>query len=328
MTCRWLGIVFFCSFLMQQNLYARGVKKHLQTAKNREIQSGTMPDVAALDRDFPDTMVLKLSDGFYSAYASERKNRGNQTAISVSGSKDLHQWDEITEAMPEKPVWANKTIEFWTPHVVERCGVYDMYYSAQPDWSAHENMQLGVATSRSRLGPFHDMGAEMDTTYVEENIDPMFFADPIIGKDFLYWGMNGFIHAQELEGSLNRFAVGSHPIALLGPSSMPYESVTEAPFVIFVRGYYCFFYSGDDCCETPHCAVMVTRSKSPLGPFEKLTSQASLRCGVLLEQQGRWMALGHNSVIADSKGSSWIICHALDSKIPATPQGKYVACSC
>ena len=76
-------------------------------------------------------------------------------------------------------------------------------------------------------------------------------------------------------------------------------------------GYYYLFYSGDNCCgKGAHYAVMVARSRSATGPFEA-------RAGAILEARGSWHAPGHNSVVEDERGDSWIVYHAVDTNRPA-----------
>jgi arabinan endo-1,5-alpha-L-arabinosidase len=83
--------------------------------------------------------------------------------------------------------------------------------------------------------------------------------------------------------------------------------LVEGSWVVRHGQYYYLFYSGDNCCgPRADYAVMVARSNSAAGPFEKKADP------IILQKRGRWIAPGHNSVITDAKGQDWIIYHASD----------------
>jgi arabinan endo-1,5-alpha-L-arabinosidase len=256
--------------------------------------------------DFPDPTVRLDRDGFYYAYATGQEDGLQTTRFLISKSRDLTHWSKPIEALPEKPIWARTKINFWAPDVFEKEGTYFLFYSAQPDWSAREGLRLGVATSRTPLGPFIDSGSPLDTGSAEENIDPMVFQDPKSKRLYLYWGRNGEIVVQELSDDLLKLKGSFKP--LVKPSSGPFQAVTEGPYVIYRAPYYYLFYSGDDCCSSnPHYAVSVARSLSPVGPFEKNPK-------VLLSSHSRWIAGGHNSVFTTKTGETKIAFHAVDKE--------------
>jgi arabinan endo-1,5-alpha-L-arabinosidase len=91
-----------------------------------------------LDADFPDPTVLRASDGFYYAYATQTEVRrpdgpAATVNVQVARSRDLVRWDRLGDALPAKPRWASRTQDFWAPHVSEHAGRYYLYYSAKPD---------------------------------------------------------------------------------------------------------------------------------------------------------------------------------------------------
>ncbi len=146
------------------------------------------------------------------------------------------------------------------------------------------------------------------------NIDPMSYDDPATGKRLLYWG-SGFepIKVRELAQDRMSFAAGSRAVELVRPDQKAeYKPLVEGAWMVRRRGYYYLFYSGDNCCgEGAHYAVLVARSRSATGPFEE-------RPGAILEARSPWHAPGHNSVIEDGRGNSWIVYHAVDSSRPRT----------
>jgi arabinan endo-1,5-alpha-L-arabinosidase len=260
-----------------------------------------------IDRDFPDPAVLRAADGWFYAYATQGAANGAMLNIQVARSRDLVQWVLLGDALPGKPRWASGTQEFWAPHVIHdpQLGVYVMYYSAQPD--AREGKCLAVATARAPAGPFVDAGAPLACGEGIEHIDPMAFDDPRSARRLLYWGSGGKpIRVQELSPDRMRFLPGSAPAELVFPdASKPYRSLVEGAWVVFRRGRYYLFYSGDRCCaREPSYALMVARSDSPWGPFEELETP-------ILEASAAWIAPGHASVVEDDAGNDWIVYHAV-----------------
>lgn len=270
------------------------------------------------DADFPDPTVIRASDGYFYAYATNTEVDKKLHHIQVARSKDLINWERLADALPERPVWADKTEpKFWAPHVTEADGKYFLYYSADPNTLT--GLCLAVAVSNKPAGPFKDIGKPLKCGESFINIDPMAFDDPKTGKRYLYWG-SGFqpIKVQELAADRISFAPGSQPIDLIAPRKTEdlndYQRLVEGAWVIYRKPFYYLFYSGDNCCgERAHYAVMVARSRSATGPFETLQSTGKPN-SVILEKNAEWIAPGHNSVIRDDGGNDWIVYHAINPK--------------
>ena len=274
-----------------------------------------------LDSDFPDPAVLRASDGFYYAYATQ----GGGKNIQAARSRNLVDWEPLADALPAKPGWASRTQEFWAPHVLEDRGRYYLYYSAKPDAALTDpsrGLCLAIATASRPEGPFTDSGRPLQCGPGFVNIDPMAYDDPATGKRLLYWGSGfGPIKVQELGADRLSFAPGSAPIDLISPvkSEDPaeYQRLIEGAWVVRRGGYYYLFYSGDNCCgPKAHYAALVARSRSATGPFETLAAATGAPTSVILEQRGIWVAPGHVSVIEDARGAHWIVYHAVDSRRP------------
>jgi arabinan endo-1,5-alpha-L-arabinosidase len=278
----------------------------------------TNPVIAA---DFPDPSVLRASDGFYYAYATQTRRDGRWINIQVARSADLTHWQLIGDALPAKPVWALKTQDFWAPHVVRDGARYLMYFSGKPDTSDERHgLCLGIATAISPLGPFIDMGHPLKCGSGFVNIDPMEFDDPATGKHLLYWG-SGFepIKVQELGPDRMSFAPGSTSRDLVSPTpnKAAFPVLVEGSWMLRHGGYYYLFYSGDNCCGAKaNYAVMIARSKSATGPFETLEQATGKPHSIILKKRGHWIAPGHNSVITDRAGNDWIVYHAVDVRVP------------
>ena len=276
-----------------------------------------------LDTDFPDPAVLRASDGYYYAYATQSERDGQKVNIQAARSADLVRWEMLPDALPAKPAWASKTQDFWAPHVSEHRGRFYLYYSAKPDSALTDDKQglcLAVATAARPEGPFTDVGKPLQCGPSFVNIDPMAYDDPRTGKRLLYWG-SGFeaIKVQELASDRISFAPGSKPIELIQPVKTDdprnYQRLIEGAWVTYRAPYYYLFYSGDNCCgPEAHYAALVARSKSATGPFE----QRGKLNPPILEARGLWLAPGHNSVVTDAAGRDWMVYHAVDTRRPRT----------
>jgi arabinan endo-1,5-alpha-L-arabinosidase len=279
-----------------------------------------------LDWDFPDPAVIHAADGSYYAYATQTRRGGKWINVQVARSADLVHWQHLGDALPDKPDWALETQDFWAPSVIFDGSTYFMYYSATPDVCAlHERGHaLAVATSSSPQGPFVDMGMPMLLGAGFEYIDPMAFDDPATGKRLLYWG-SGFqpIRVQELSDDRLSFALGSEAVDLIWPNGEEgtFPRLVEAAWVIRHDDFYYLFYSGDNCCgPDAEYGVMVARSRSATGPFETLEQAEGVPHSLILTRSERWLAPGHNTIVTDAVGDTWIIYHAIDVNRPRQRQ--------
>jgi arabinan endo-1,5-alpha-L-arabinosidase len=278
-----------------------------------------------LDADFPDPAVILGPDGYYYAYATQTLRDGQWINIQVARSADLIHWQHLGDAMPEKPAWASHTQDFWAPFVVREGDRYLMYYSATPDFCdiPTRGHCLAIAMSDLPAGPFVDMGLPLLLGMGFEYIDPMVFDDPATGKRLLYWG-SGFqpIKVQELADDHVSFAPGSSPTDLIWPNpNGDFPRLVEAAWVIRHDDFYYLFYSGDNCCgPDAEYGVMVARSKSATGPFETLEEARGVPHSLMLFKSEHWLAPGHNCIVTDKAGDTWMIYHAIDVNRPRQHQ--------
>lgn len=278
-----------------------------------------------LDEDFPDPAVILAPDGLYYAYATQTLRDGEWINIQVAQSRDLIHWQHLGDAMPAKPDWAANTQDFWAPYVVQDGDRFLMYYSATPDVCdvPERGHCLAIATATSPAGPFIDMGLPLLLGMGFEYIDPMVFDDPVSGKRFLYWG-SGFqpIKVQQLANDHISFEPGTQPVDLIWPNSDGgFPRLVEAAWVIHHDQHYYIFYSGDNCCgPDAEYGVMVARSDNPTGPFETLEEARGVPHSLMLFKSERWLAPGHNCIVTDKAGDTWIIYHAIDVNRPRQRQ--------
>lgn len=278
-----------------------------------------------LDANFPDPAVIKAPDGYYYVYATQGEVDGKMQNIQVARSRDLGTWERIGDALPLKPDWANKTQDFWAPHVSLHDGTYYLYYSAKPNIAlidGKSGLCLAVASATRPEGPFTDVGKPLQCGDGFINIDPMAYDDPKTGKRLLYWGSGfGPIKVRELAADRISFVQGSKPVDLVdvikNEDPANYQRLVEGAWVTQHGGYYYLFYSGDNCCgPKAHYAVMVARSRNATGPFKTFAETTGAPNSVVLGADSRWIAPGHNAVIKDEAGRHWTLYHAVDVKRP------------
>lgn len=271
-----------------------------------------------LDQDFPDPGVVRASNGWYYAYATQSVVGGRDVNIQAARSRDLATWEYLGEALPQKPEWAETTQDFWAPHVVERDGRFTMYYSAAPDpvgmTDTDPGLCLAVATAERPEGPFVDVGRSLLCGEGFENIDPMAFRDPADGRWLLYWGSGfGPTRVRELAPDGLAFAPGSESAILLYPNCLDdYSCLVEGAWVTYREPWYYLYYSGDSCCDPVNYAVLVARSEHATGPFKTYAETVDEPDSVILAKDDEWLGPGHNSIVSDAAGRDWIVYHAVD----------------
>ncbi|MEP7251989.1 MAG: family 43 glycosylhydrolase [Ginsengibacter sp.] len=284
-----------------------------------------------LNIDFPDPTVINVNGNYY-AYATQGNRDGTLNNIQFASSKDLCNWEYKGDALPQKPTWANTTHNFWAPHVLYDAvsKQYVMFYCAKSD-DTTVNMCIGVAFSKNPEGPFIDKGFPLLQGKGFANIDPMAMIDPQTGKKILYWG-SGFapIKVRELNDDWRSFKEGSvEKIVMMPGQEKQYSKLIEGAWVDYHEGKYYLYYSGDNCCgDGANYAVMVAMADNAFGPFERLGEANGTDSSVILEKDSTWFAPGHNSIVRDNNGNSWIAYHAIwnneAEQEKAKHQNKYV----
>lgn len=254
-----------------------------------------------LANDAPDPSVIHASDDRYYAYTTQASFGAHFINIPILRSADLVTWALVGDAFPELPDWAIG--DTWAPHMQAwGNGTYRLYFSARTKTG---DMGIGVATAAAPTGPFTDSGEPLITAPGFAAIDP-FVLEVEPATHYLYWGSGGEpVRAQPL--SADGLSLKGKPTEVLYPTGADYEGLIEGAWVTLHEGWYYLMYSGDACCGADaHYALMVARSQSPLGPFERSPSNP------IVAANDSFRAPGHNATIRGPDGRDWLLFHAID----------------
>ncbi len=271
-----------------------------------------------INKTFADPTVIRVATGKYYAYATQGNPDGKMLNIQVASSVDLFHWKMEGDALPQKPAWADKTSSFWAPHVLYDATIkkYVLFFSSATN-DTTSGKCIGVAFADLPAGPFIDKGSPLICGEGFVNIDPMALVDAKTQKKLLFWG-SGFqpIKVQELTSDWRNFKPATSALPLVEPAKeKDYTILLEGAWVDYQDGKYYLYYSGDNCCgENAHYAIMVARANNAMGPYKRLGETNGTGSSVILKQDTAWMAPGHNSIVADSKGNKWIAYHAISKK--------------
>ncbi|MCC6730133.1 MAG: family 43 glycosylhydrolase [Chthonomonadales bacterium] len=249
--------------------------------------------------DFPDPFIIHHGGMFY-AYATETRVTGFQ----VMESPDLVHWTHRGIAL-EVP-WSR--VHYWAPEVVRRRGKFYMTYSAlNPATRKHD---IGIATSRSPLGPFTHRAVLVrgDQNRVGV-IDATVFLDR--GRPYLIYSEEEprRIVMATLSDDMLRTVGGI--TELIRPDRDWETGVTEAPTLVLRNGVYHLFYSAgwyQSGKRDPHYVVAHAASRSLTGPYVK-TPQPILRTA-----PGKVYGPGHQCVLQLPSGEWWMAYHGWDNQ--------------
>jgi len=248
-----------------------------------------------------DPFVFKDTDGTYYCYVTGG-------GFPVFSSRDLVNWTHRGNAFPRsRAKWAN--INFWAPEVVKIGDTYYLNYTGAV--SDPEPKRIGLATSKSPVGPFDDVSTEPFYSLGAKGcIDSHIFIDDD-GRTFLYYSLalrenivNGVNRSEiwviELKPDLSGF-IGEAK-QLFYPT-LPWENnVAEAPAMVKRNGIYYLMYSGNGYANAKY-AVGYATSSSPMGPFVKYSKNPILINGNLGPTV---TGTGHHSVTTSPDGTELI----------------------
>lgn len=260
-----------------------------------------------LRADFPDPHVIRVGDTYY-AYATNAAGKN----VQVSTSTDLVQWSQPKEAMPAIASWAQLGGSFiWAPEVIQIGERFLLYYTARD--KAADRQCIGVAVADAPEGRFRDSNDAAFVCQAEQggSIDAHPFRDAD-GKLYLYWKNDGnccdqstYLYAQEL--APDGLSLIGEPVRLVQNDRRWEGSVVEAPTMWLHEGRYYLFFSGNGYGGVDY-AVGYASCESPLGPCTDAEENPILAS--VLDTQPPVIGPGHQTIIEDSDGETWLVYHA------------------
>ncbi|MGI8867850.1 MAG: family 43 glycosylhydrolase [Mycobacteriales bacterium] len=294
-------------------------------------QSGTTYRNAVTDGysiDFPDPTVMRGKDGYWYAYVTggPYDETGAGDSSKMARSADLIHWQKLGPIFSTSnfPSWADPTTGFWAPDIRYLDGRYVMYFVA-PNTTASPagfDAGIGVATAPTPAGPWKDSGQPLVPPRKNAAggyttvLDPAEFTDSD-GQKYLYYG--GF----DSGDFVLKLSADGLSLADSAPGKQVASTRFEGPYVVKHGGYYWLMASSANCCAGPVTGytVFAGRSTHPTGPFvdDHGVPMLASRSGgtiVVAPNGSRWIGTGHNAMVTDDAGQTWLAYHAIDRNHP------------
>jgi arabinan endo-1,5-alpha-L-arabinosidase len=255
----------------------------------------------------PDPTVIAAGNLFY-AYTTQTVY-DHHVHIPVLASRDLIDWRFVGDALKKLPPWANgPNSDTWAPDIVHINGHYNLYFAER--LKATGSMGIAVGTSDSPKGPFDLVGGPLMHARGYIDIDPFVLRDASGGL-LIYWGSNRAPIRVRRLSSDGTSLVGAPRTVLAISSATSYDGLVEGASVVHHGGFYFLFYSGDHCCgKNAHYAMLVARSRSALGPFQRAPTNP------IIAANHYFNAPGHGTVFQDDAGAYFILYHAMERSDP------------
>lgn len=254
-----------------------------------------------LNENVPDPFVLKVGQTYY-AYVTN----GGGSDVPTYQSRDLIHWTFVGNALAGQPKWGRAGLT-WAPEVMQfGPSRFVLYYTTRDTLS--DRQCVGAAVSTRPTGPFvdssqrpivcqADLGGSIDASPFQDRDGQRYL---LFKNDGNCCGLNTSIYIQKLSADGLKL-VGKQTLLLT--NGLLWEgAVIEAPTLHFEGGYYYLLYSGASYDNDTY-AVGYAVSKSLLGPYRKAPDP-------IVHTQGKVVGPGHQTVVRDGAGKTWLVYHA------------------
>ena len=235
-------------------------------------------------------------------------------------SKDLQNWEEGPQVVPEMPDWVATVVarqrgHYWAPDVIHHQGRYLLYYSVS---------RFGVNTSAIALVSNPTLDPD-DPAYqwtdhgivIQSGTDDDFNAiDPAVirlKEGTLWMSFGSFwsgLKLVQLDPDTGKRLKGDAPLHSLAA----YKSI-EAPHIYQHGDHFYLFVNWDRCCRGVESTynIRVGRSTAITGPYVDKEGVDLMKEGgtLFLETQGPFIGPGHANVFEED-GTYWFSCHFYD----------------
>ncbi|WP_088103527.1 arabinan endo-1,5-alpha-L-arabinosidase [Halalkalibacter urbisdiaboli] len=275
-----------------------------------------------------DPSIFKDGDTYY-VFSTDTKTSSTNCKIGAGAqirkSSNLIDWEWVGHALEGVPKDAFEWTQakgLWAPEVVKWNGTYFLYYCAS-QFGTNQSF-IGVATSSSINGPWHDRGEVLKTSKKNKpnGIDPNLITDKNGTPYMIYGSFFGGIYAVKLDKTTGKLAEpNDEGICIAKRENETKEGAVEGPYMIYhpEYDYYYLFVSYDSLFSNYN--VRVGRSKEITGPFLDYNGKdlsddqyrpsdeigTKLLAGYQFQDGDGWMAPGHNSILEDE--GQYYICH-------------------
>ncbi len=249
-------------------------------------------------------------------------------------SENLVKWDslgKVTEVLPEAQEWTGGS-DIWAPDIVKVGDEYRLYCS-NSTWGVQQSC-IFLAVSDKAEGPFIPKAPVLKTSdkLPVNGIDANIITDADTGEMYMlygsFWGGAHMIKLSKETGLAAEDGIGT--CVCKRPSWQ--STAVEGPYMIYNKdnGYYYLFVSYGSLKTDYH--IRVGRSKNILGPFvdfngSKLTEEPDvnidpgyiLMAGYTWNEGKAYMAPGHNSVLQERDGKTYIVYHIREKRFNQDP---------
>jgi len=258
------------------------------------------------------------------------------TGAGCHRSDDLIHWERVGKVVASPPeeasLWTGSK-DIWAPDIVKINGEYRLYCS-NSTWGVRQSC-IFLAVSDNPEGPFIPRGCVLKTTgkMPVNAIDANIVTDHKTGDMYMlygsFWGGCHMLLLDKKTGLAAEKGIGT--CVARRPEWM--SAAIEGPYIIYNPGteYYYLFVSYGSLKSDYN--VRVARSRNITGPYKDFNdidmtdiSDNDNSTGLLIHCGYRWndgtayMAPGHNSVLHDTDGSWYIICHIREHNFTGKPE--------
>jgi beta-xylosidase len=231
--------------------------------------------------------------------------------IGVAANDDLTSWTDLGYVFePGKdPEWTKKDSRFWAPEVHFISGKYVCYFTAE---DTNNRFCIGTATAEKPEGPFQPQKTPIASNPKVGLIDATYYRDPNSVQAYLVWKEDSNDLSPQQPTNLYMQKVSANGLSCIGKpwpilvNDAPWEGeLVEGPSIIYRKGFYYLFYSGNVFVDDRY-GVGVARSKKIEGPYEKF------RGNPILKSDEHFSGPGHQFLLP-GKGDEWtMFYHARD----------------